>query len=157
MQKGVEANLYRYTTNLYWYRRAGFRQKGFLTPFFAPFGIHNLIHPLQNKTLALFTLSHKQPQVCLLLLEFPSLRLGFFCTHRTDVVSLLQFLESVFVIFIIIHGFAWLVLVGGFFFLVVGWFGVHLQPVPVHLCRKVAESNLYRYTFSLYRYTHAKK
>ena len=23
---------------------------------------------------------------------------------------------------------------------------VHLQPVPVHLCRKVAESNLYRYT-----------
>ena len=30
---------------------------------------------------------------------------------------------------------------------------VHLQLVPVHPCRRVAESNLYRYTFNLYRYT----
>ena len=30
---------------------------------------------------------------------------------------------------------------------------VHLQHVPVHLCRKVAESNMYRYTTNLYRYT----
>ena len=30
---------------------------------------------------------------------------------------------------------------------------VHLQPVPVHPCRKVAETNLYRYTTNLYRYT----
>ena len=30
---------------------------------------------------------------------------------------------------------------------------VHLKPVPVYPCRKVAESNLYRYTTNLYRYT----
>ena len=29
---------------------------------------------------------------------------------------------------------------------------VHLQPVPVHPCRKVAKSNLYRYSSNLYRY-----
>ena len=30
---------------------------------------------------------------------------------------------------------------------------VHLQPVPVHPCRKMAVSNMYRYTTNLYRYT----
>ena len=92
MQKGAMANMYRYM-------REGFRQKGFLIPFFAPFGIHNLIHSLQSKTLALFTLSHKQLQVCLLLPEFPSLRPGFFCTHRTDVVSLLRVFNPIFCTF----------------------------------------------------------
>ena len=123
MQKRAVANMYRYTTNLYRYMRAGLGQKRFLIPFFAPFGIHNLLNSLQIKTLALFALSHKQPRVCLLLPEFPSLRPGFFCTHCTDVVSLLQFLESIFVLFIIIHGFFWLVLVGGFLYLVVWGFG----------------------------------
>ena len=33
---------------------------------------------------------------------------------------------------------------------------VHLQLVPVHPCRKVAVSNLYRYTTNLYRYTHVR-
>ena len=33
---------------------------------------------------------------------------------------------------------------------------VHLQLVSVHPCRKVAESNLYRYTTNLYRYTHVR-
>ena len=33
---------------------------------------------------------------------------------------------------------------------------VHLQPVSVHLCRKVVENNLYRYTTNLYRYTYVR-
>ena len=42
MQKGAEANMYQYTTNLYRYMRSGFEPKGFLTPFFISFDIHNL-------------------------------------------------------------------------------------------------------------------
>ena len=139
MQKGAVAKVYRYRYNMYrymlckngqWPRCTGTpltctgtcgRVKGkkfFLIHFFAPFGIHNLLHSLQSKTLAFFALSHKQPRVCLFLPKFPSLRPGFFCTHRTDVVSLLQFIESIFVLFIIIHGFVWWVLVGGFPYLV---------------------------------------
>ena len=34
---------------------------------------------------------------------------------------------------------------------------VHLQHVPVHLCRKVAVGKVYRYTFNMYRYTCAEK
>ena len=30
---------------------------------------------------------------------------------------------------------------------------VHLQRVPVHLCRKVAVAKVYRYTTNVYRYT----
>ena len=33
---------------------------------------------------------------------------------------------------------------------------VHLQHVPVHLCRNVAEPNMYRYTTNMYRYTCVK-
>ena len=33
---------------------------------------------------------------------------------------------------------------------------VHLQLIPVHPCRKVAESKLYRYTTNLYRYTYVR-
>ena len=37
------------------------------------------------------------------------------------------------------------------------WKSTSGQHVPVHLCRKVAESNMYRYTFNMYRYTYAEK
>ena len=33
---------------------------------------------------------------------------------------------------------------------------IHPQHVPVDLCRKVAESNMYRYTTNMYRYTCVK-
>ena len=115
MQKGAEANMYRYTTNLYRYMRAIFGQKGFLTPFFAPFGIHNLIYPLQNKTLAFLPSHTSNPKFACYLPEFPSLRPGLFCTHRIDVVSLLQFLES---LYMDLLGWIWLVV----FF--AWWFGV---------------------------------
>ena len=48
MQKRAKANLYRYTTNLYRYRREGFGQKGFLTPFFCTFW-HSQPHPPSTK------------------------------------------------------------------------------------------------------------
>ena len=131
MQKGAVAKVYRYTTNTYRYMQAGYGKKGFLIPFFAPFDISNPLHSLQSQTLTLFALSHKQPQVCLLLPVFPSLKPGFFCIHRTDVVSLLQFLEIIFVLFIIIHGLVRVVLVGGFLYLVVWgfsrWYGEEIS------------------------------
>ena len=36
------------------------------------------------------------------------------------------------------------------------WKSTSGQYVPIHLCRKVAESNLYRYTTNLYQYTCVK-
>ena len=58
-QKGAVAKMYRYTTNMYRYMRAGLGQKGFLIPFF----LHLLtfptpLHSLQRKTLVFFFPSH---------------------------------------------------------------------------------------------------
>ena len=33
---------------------------------------------------------------------------------------------------------------------------VHLQHVPVHLCRKVTVAKVYRYTTNMYRYTRVR-
>ena len=33
---------------------------------------------------------------------------------------------------------------------------VHLQHVPVHLCKKVTVAKVYRYTTNMYRYTYVR-
>ena len=60
-----------------------------------PFDIPNLLHSPQSQALTVCALSHKLSQARLLLPGFPSLKPGFSCILRTDVVSLLKLIESI--------------------------------------------------------------
>ena len=89
-----------------------------------PFDIPN--HPpLSTKpNPSLFTLSLKHPQVRLFLPGFPSLRPGFSCILRTDVVSLLKLLESIFGAiryYMDLFGWFWLVV------FCTWWFGISVD------------------------------
>ena len=90
-------------------------------PNFMAFDIQTSLHSLQSQTLAFLSSHTSNPVfVCFCQSFHRSGPNFFFCNHRTDVVSLLQILDSIFGPFIVIHGPVWLVLVSSFLYLL-GW------------------------------------
>ena len=70
-------------------------KRGFLIQNLAPFDIPNSPPLSTSQALTFCVLSHKPSRVRLFLPGFHSLRPGFSCSLRTDVVSLLNFIESI--------------------------------------------------------------
>ena len=87
------------------------------------FGIQTTLYSLQSQALTFCAISHKHSQARLHLPGFSSLRSSFSCIIRTNVVSFLKLLGSIFVPSTSIYGLVWLALGNGFLYLVVSGLG----------------------------------